>query len=192
MHTTRATRSQPASRYVRANWLSAAESTSSREASTLLETHLTAARPRLLRAIQAWGISPDLAEDIVQETLLAAWQHQEQVQSHDRIDAWLISIAHNCARMQFRRMRPGRPGERPPVGTVHVPVPDAEMSDGADPLTTIPAPDSPDPLEGLERCDMVTFLNRALGYLSQESRTAVELCYLAELPQRTGLTHETH
>src|SRR5215469_7594992 len=175
MSDARTTRAQPASRYVNANLLrSAADSAAAREASTPVETHLAAARPRLLRAAQAWGVSPDLAEDIVQDTLLAAWQHQEQMQSHDRIDAWLISIAHNCCRMHFRRMRPRRTGDRTPLGLAHVPVPGVETADedGSDPLSTIPAPDSPDPLEDLERCDVVTFLTRALGYLSDESRTA--------------------
>jgi predicted DNA-binding protein (UPF0251 family) len=41
-----------------------------------------------------------------------------------------------------------------------------------------------DPAEALERQDMQVMLDHALGYLPDSTRQAVELCYLAELPQR--------
>ncbi|HLG61077.1 MAG TPA: hypothetical protein VKY19_04035 [Ktedonosporobacter sp.] len=44
----------------------------------------------------------------------------------------------------------------------------------------------PEPDEVLIRQDLVTLLDRALGYLPDTTRTALELRYLAELPQKAA------
>jgi predicted DNA-binding protein (UPF0251 family) len=41
-----------------------------------------------------------------------------------------------------------------------------------------------DPVEELERQDMQILLDRALSHLEENTRELIELCYLAELPQR--------
>lgn len=41
-----------------------------------------------------------------------------------------------------------------------------------------------DPVEELERQDMQVLLDRALSHLEEGTRELIELCYLAELPQR--------
>lgn len=52
-----------------------------------------------------------LAEDVVQETLLRAWTHPEALTGdHGSPRAWLLTVAHNIAMDQFRARR-ARPAE---------------------------------------------------------------------------------
>ncbi|HLZ59184.1 MAG TPA: sigma-70 family RNA polymerase sigma factor [Ktedonosporobacter sp.] len=56
-------------------------------------------RPRLLRIAQAYGAPSDAADDIVQETLLEAWQHLDHLRAPERFEAWLKGICRNvCLR----------------------------------------------------------------------------------------------
>ena len=48
----------------------------------------------------------------------------------------------------------------------------------------LPAPLEFDPAEALSRQEFATLLDRAMGHLPQRTREALELCYLAEVPQR--------
>src|SRR5437016_833818 len=64
-----------------------------------LEAVFAAARPRLLRFAQKRGVTPEAADDVVQETLIEAWRHLNHLCSPDRFDAWLIGICRNvCLR----------------------------------------------------------------------------------------------
>lgn len=47
-----------------------------------------------------------LAQDAVQDTLLAAWRHLDRFQSRAKFSTWLYRIAHNAALAQARRSRP--------------------------------------------------------------------------------------
>ena len=60
-----------------------------------LEQALSAARPRLLRLAQRRGVTPDALDDVVQETLIEAWQHLSHLRSLERFDAWLDGICRN-------------------------------------------------------------------------------------------------
>jgi RNA polymerase sigma-70 factor (ECF subfamily) len=52
-----------------------------------------------------------LAEDVVQETLLRAWTHPEALTgAQGQPRAWLLTVAHNVAMDQFRARR-ARPAE---------------------------------------------------------------------------------
>lgn len=164
---------------------SAAESAPFDLFASRLDALLTDIRPRLLRAVRAWGIPADRAEDIVQETLLAAWQHLDHVRSPDRFDAWLISIAHNCCRMYFRRARSDQHELSLYTDMALSPVADREDTGNGDSVPELPDLEGQDPLQELERQDLVTLLDRALGHLSKETREVIELCYLVEVPQRT-------
>src|SRR6266567_5014326 len=64
-----------------------------------LEEILTDARPRLLRQAQRQGLTPDIAEDIAQETLIEAWRSLEHLQTPENLHAWLHGICRNvCLR----------------------------------------------------------------------------------------------
>jgi len=63
-------------------------------------------RGRLYRIAFAWCGDRMVADDLVQETLERALQHQSDLRDPDRLDAWLHSILHNCWRQYLRRQRP--------------------------------------------------------------------------------------
>jgi RNA polymerase sigma factor (sigma-70 family) len=145
-----------------------------------VEAALHSARPRLMRLATLQGIAPDAAEDVVQETLIEAWRHLNRLHTPDRFDAWLAGICRNVC---LRWMRSHTLHALRTTPLVHV--------DALD----FPDPFALDPAEMLSRQDLATLLDHALSYLSADLRTAVELCYLAELPQREvalrmGLTIE--
>lgn len=142
---------------------------------SFLRTHLEAlleeARPRLWHLARLNGVAEDAAEDVVQETFVEAWRHLEQLREPERFASWLDGICRNVCRRQ-NRAQASISREQPRFDSA-----DQETCDMADPLAI-------DPSEDLERQDMQTLLDRALGYLSASSRELIELCYLAELPQR--------
>lgn len=53
-----------------------------------------------------------MAEDVVQETLLRAWQHPE-VLTADHSRPWMYTVAHNLAVSVYHRRRPAPPAEVP-------------------------------------------------------------------------------
>jgi RNA polymerase sigma-70 factor (ECF subfamily) len=130
-----------------------------------------AARPRLLRLAQLNGIEPDSAEDVVQETLLEAWRSLPKLREPQRLSAWLDGICRNICKRHLHAKS----------STPHVsPLPeslDEESLDLSDSHVI-------DPVEELERQDMQVLLDRALSHLEESTRELIELCYLAELPQR--------
>src|SRR5215467_14784351 len=65
-----------------------------------LNALLDEARPRLLRLARLQGIAADLAEDVVQETCLEAWQHLQQLREPARFSSWLDGICRNVCRRQ--------------------------------------------------------------------------------------------
>lgn len=135
---------------------------------------IEAARPRLLRLAQLNGIGPDEAEDVAQETLLEAWRHLERLYEPEGFGIWLDAICRNvCKRHVQARVAS--------VQTSDLPTGEDE---GQDSLLDLPDPLAIDPVAELERQDMQVLLNHALGYLSESSRELIELCYLAETPQR--------
>lgn len=62
-------------------------------------------RARLYRIAYAWSRNPSLADDLVQETMIKALRHQNQLRESEAQDAWLFSILANCYRDHFRRQR---------------------------------------------------------------------------------------
>ena len=113
------------------------------------------------------------AEDIVQETLLRAWLHAEQLRD-DRaaVRAWLYRVAHNVAvdELRYRQARPADVVPEPPDGT-----PEADHSDGLVTRLTI---------------------GEALAGLTPEHRSVlVEVFYggrsTAEAAQRLRIPHGT-
>ncbi len=145
-----------------------------------LETVIVAARPRLLRLARLRGVSPDVAEDVVQETLLEAWRCLDRLYDPTGIDRWLDEICRNVCRRYARKQAteqrnlalsaPADDGEQRASETVT--------------LDNIPDSETSDPIEALNHQDMALLLDQALGLLPGAAREVVELCYLRELPQR--------
>lgn len=155
-------------------------SQASRELPSLnLEAVLTTARPRLLRFARARGVPLDAADDVVQETLLEAWRHQDRLHTPQGIDAWLTRIcAHVCLR--WSRTQGLALARQTSFSLVSQDIDETSYLpelDIVDPLAC-------DPLEELDRQELSGLLDRAMGYLPKSTREAIELCYLADLPQR--------
>ncbi len=156
------------------------------------EDLLRATHPRLMRLAQLRGVAPDAIEDVVQETLLEAWKHLDRLQSPEGFQFWIDEICRNVCRRYARR----RAGEL----LLHIPLADPQQTDASDsgvdgsmPILDIADPHTLDLSEELSRQELNALLDRALGSLPGNARSAVELCYLAELPQseaaaRLGLT----
>jgi len=74
-------------------------------------TALTQSRDRLYRMAYAWCHDPDLADDLVQQTMCKALQSQSQLKDHASMDAWLFRIMSNCLTDHRRRRREVLTGE---------------------------------------------------------------------------------
>lgn len=146
---------------------------------TNIDTLLADARPRLLRLARMNGIPQDVADDVVQETLMEAWRHLENLHSPERLSAWLDGICRNVCRRQTRTQI-AYSRQNASLSDLQQ---DANDIDDATSFN-LPDPQALDPTEALDREDMGILLDRALAYLPAETRELVELCYLAELPQR--------
>jgi RNA polymerase sigma-70 factor (ECF subfamily) len=70
-----------------------------------LRQKLEQSRDRLYRMAYAWCHDPDLADDLVQETLAKALKHADKVRDRKALDAWLFRILSNCWRDHFRRAK---------------------------------------------------------------------------------------
>lgn len=150
-----------------------------------VEKMMASARPRLLRLAHLRGIAPDALDDVVQETLTAAWQRLDHLRSPERFHAWLDGICRNmCLRWHE---------ESALLTRRHIPLAMCsakELSHDEDHYTEdIPNPRVLDPVEELSQQDLAVLLDHALGYLPNETRKLIELCYFAEMPQREAALH---
>lgn len=100
----------------------------------------------------------DLAEDAVQQALVAIWQDLPALRDPDRFEAWTYRIVVRCCRAEARRHR--RPG-----GQV------------VDVSAELARPD--DPMEHVVRREQ---LDRAFAALDLDQRTVVVLRHLVGLP----------
>jgi RNA polymerase sigma factor (sigma-70 family) len=143
-----------------------------------IEELFSRSEPRLQRLARSQRVAPDVVEDIVQETLIEAWKSLDHLRNEARFTAWLDGICRNvCLRYQ-RRQGILRTREIPLAAT------EGQTDDEPDLFARLADPNTFDPPEELARHELVFLLDRALGYLPQESRMAVERHYLAEIPQR--------
>ena len=67
-----------------------------------MEQLFTEARPRLLRLARLNGMATDVADDVVQETMMEAWRHLDNLRDPQRFDAWLGGICRNICRRQAK------------------------------------------------------------------------------------------
>jgi RNA polymerase sigma factor (sigma-70 family) len=145
------------------------------------DEQLQRAQPRLLRLIRRHGIPPDAAQDILQDSLFAAWRGRGSLRSPDQFDAWIDAICRNHCRLYFR-------AQRSPAGMLHaLPViPDPMATAGEDRADRGDIPDlsAEDPFDAVSRRDLETLIDHALGYLTPDMRAALEVRYLDDLPER--------
>lgn len=147
--------------------------------SNTLDEMLAAARPRLLRLAQQQGVAPDAADDVVQETLVEAWQHLGHLHSPDRFNAWLNGICRNVSLRWHHTYHITKRRQESLSALVGV----EQDNSFSDMKLDIPDPLAIEPAEELSRQDLATLLDRAMGYLPSTTRKALEMHYLAEMPQ---------
>jgi RNA polymerase sigma-70 factor, ECF subfamily len=87
-------------------------------------------RPLLRYVLSIVNGDYSFAEDVVQETMLRAWLHMEELEA-ERAGPWLFMVAHNVAISTFHRKREARPHEVP-MGQETVPVTDRELERALD------------------------------------------------------------
>lgn len=57
---------------------------------------LEAGRGRLFRMAYAWSHNQDVADEVVQETMIKAMHSVDQVKNIDALDSWLFRVLSNC------------------------------------------------------------------------------------------------
>jgi RNA polymerase sigma-70 factor (ECF subfamily) len=128
--------------------------------SALLAPNLDAMRGFVRRRLQ----TPDHADDIVQQTLLLAFTHRDQLRVHSKFKSWLWSIAANEVRLFQRSHRP------------------ALSLDDCQGLQFAARERSPSAeYEQVERQRMIY---AALARLTQRDRLTIQVCDLNELNLR--------
>jgi RNA polymerase sigma factor (sigma-70 family) len=138
-----------------------------------LEEAFIAQRPALVRLCARLTGNVEAAEDLAQETLMAAWQMAHRLRDQEHLAAWLAAIARNMclrwARSQSREL--ARRVEAAPFDEESALPLEERLADGSD-------------LElDLERHELADLLDRALGLLPPETRDILVQSYIHELPQ---------
>ena len=124
---------------------------SSETFTALLTPCLPAVRKLVQSRLRAW----DEAEDVVQQTLLQAFKHRDQLRAHSKFKSWLLSIAVNEVWMFHRHAR------------FHASLPKSPGMECRD--------HAPSPLERLEQLERANRIQTALVTLSAYDRTAIRL-----------------
>ncbi len=114
-----------------------------------------------------------IAEDLVQQTLLEAWQHATRIATPDLRGPWLFGVARNiCLRWQRSHGREtARQVRLAPADDSSARPQETDLLDNADPLAEI------------ERSDLVTLLDQALSLLPPTTRQALVGRYIEDLSQ---------
>lgn len=101
----------------------------------------------------------ELAEEALNDTLVAIWQNAAKFDFRARLTSWMFGIAHNKGlKALSKAARNGRAGQN------------------SDELETIADPDTPE--RALSRRQSVDSLARALDKLSSEHRLVLELAFI--------------
>lgn len=128
-----------------------------------------ALRSALLRALTTWCEDPVAAEDLTQQTLLAAWTSDRQPEADEDWRRWLFGIARNIL-LRWRRDQ-ARHGRR--------------LATAPENESQLMAASTDDVIDMLaDRADIVAILDGALARIPAESRRALLLRYVDDLPQR--------
>ncbi len=118
--------------------------------------------PALFRVVRRMITDTSEAEAIVQETFFRLWSHLDRYQGERPLLPYLVTIAANLVRDQWRRDQYLDP-------------------DGDDTLDELVSADEIDPLERLEESEALLALARAVEQLPVPYRTVIALRYDAGL-----------
>lgn len=66
---------------------------------------LDAGRGRLFRMAYAWSHNQDVADEVVQETMIKAMHNVDKVKNIDALDSWLFRVLSNCFIDHCRKRR---------------------------------------------------------------------------------------
>jgi len=125
-------------------------------------------RRDLLRSLTAWTGRFDVAEDLVQQTLYEAWRSGRQPARDDEWRPWLFGVARNVL-LRWRRAEAKH---------------SLLLPNGPEDGRFLDIASTDDDLEAmLTDSELVALLDDLLGRLPSETRTALILKYVAELPQ---------
>lgn len=113
------------------------------------------------------------ADDVLQETLLHAFSHLDQLRSGDCLRAWLVQIAINEARKTLRSK------QRTPI-CLSIDAPGLTDEHGHFSVRQIPDWHET-PSQMLERMELITILRRKLESLRPKWRELILLCDVREL-----------
>lgn len=83
-------------------------------------------RPLLHYVLRKVGGDYQAAEDIVQETLLRAWQNAGRLQP-EQAGGWLYTVAHNLVVSRYRRRQRGAGSEVPIDPAAQLPAPNDDL-----------------------------------------------------------------
>lgn len=131
---------------------------------------------RILSYLTRMSGRRDHAEDLLQETFLRLVKHAQRLTEDTRIEVWLLTVARNLCRSQFR----SRALERERKGELaHLPL----------------LPTAASPHENLEHKELSLRLEAALQTLSFEHREVLVLLVVEGLPQSDvavllGVSHD--
>ncbi len=131
------------------------------------ETALAGQHTRLVRLCAWFTGSPQAAEDLAQETLIAAWKNREQLSSPDKLKPWTSAIARNICLNWSRGDRHERARMAGSIDT-----PESTIEDQV--------PDEIDLEVELDRHELATLLDRALSLLPAETGQMLIEHYIRE------------
>lgn len=63
-------------------------------------------RPRLFKVAYSWCHAADVADDLVQDTIIKAIRNANSLREIDKMNSWLFTILSNCWRDYLRRQKP--------------------------------------------------------------------------------------
>lgn len=126
-----------------------------------LNRQLQNLRPRLYRLAYAWCKDPHLADDLVQEAMIRAAQHQGQLRAPELLDRWVIRILANRWFDHLRALHP----------TDHL----------DDVIDQLPVDERDEPAQAHRRGETIERVRAAVARLPPVQRVVVTLVDLEEL-----------
>ena len=63
-------------------------------------------RPRLYKMAYSWSHAADIADDLVQDTVIKAIRNANSLRDINKMNSWLFTILSNCWRDYLRRQKP--------------------------------------------------------------------------------------